>query len=143
MSRHQIHIFISHSWSYSDHYETLYDWIFRNNWSFGQASLNFRDYSVPRNDPIHNAKTDRALKKAIYNKIARSHVIVIPLGMYASHSKWIQKEIDGSIEKSKPILGVNPRGQLRRPSIVAGVAGKTVGWNKKSVVKGIWELYYG
>ena len=143
MSRHQIHIFISHSWSYSKHYETLYDWIFNNNWSFGQASLDFRDYSVPRNDPIHNAKTDRALKEAIYNKIARSHVIVIPLGMYASYSKWIQKEIDGSIEKSKPILGVNPWGQLRRPSTVAGVAEKTVGWNKESVVNGIWDLYYG
>jgi len=27
MSARQIHIFISHSWSYSGHYDTLSDWI--------------------------------------------------------------------------------------------------------------------
>ena len=96
MSTHQIHVFISHSWSYSKHYDTLADWIFNENWTSGQASLDFRDFSVPKDDPIHDADTDKALREAIYAKIARSHVIVIPTGMYANYSKWIKKEIEGA-----------------------------------------------
>ena len=143
MSTHQIHVFISHSWAYSGHYATLYDWIFGNNWRTGQASLVFRDYSVPKEDPIHNARSDRELRDAIYRKIARSHVVVIPTGMYVNHSKWIKKEITGASEKNKPVLGVNPWGQLRTSSVVAQAADQTVGWNKKSVVGGIWNLYRG
>src|SRR5437867_7077376 len=94
MSARQIHIFISHSWSYSGHYATLADWIFTQQWRVGQASLDMRNYSVPRSDPIHNATNDRQLRDAIYAQIARSHVIVIPTGMYAHYSKWIQKEIE-------------------------------------------------
>ena len=143
MSTHQIHIFVSHSWEYSSHYDTLRDWIFDGNWRVGQASMVFLDYSVPKNDPIHNAPSDRALRDAIFRKIARSHVVIIPTGMYANHSKWIRKEIDGARENDKPILGVNPRGQLRTSSVVRNVADETVGWNRKSVVDAIWKLYRG
>ena len=141
MSKHRIHIFISHSWSYSDHYDTLRDWIFNEKWRVGQASLNFYDFSVSKYDPVHKPANAKALREAIYRKIERSHVIVIPLGMYASYSNWIKKEIQGAELKSKPILGVNPWGQLRTPSVVGGAAQNTVGWNKKSIIRGIWELY--
>ncbi len=141
MSKHRIHIFISHSWSYSDHYDTLRDWIFNEKWRVGQASLNFYDFSVPKDDPVHKPANAKALREAIYRKIERSHVIVIPLGMYASYSNWIKKEIQGAELKSKPILGVNPWGQLRTPSVVGDAAQNTVGWNKKSIIRGIWELY--
>ena len=143
MSTHQIHVFISHSWSYSDHYDTLADWIFKTKWSQGQASLVFRDYSVPKNDPIHNAPSDQALKAAIFNHIARCHVVVIPLGMYANYSKWIKKEINGANYYTKVILGVDPWGQKRRSSVVANAATETVGWNRDSVVGAIWRLYRG
>jgi len=62
MSIKQIHVFISHAWSYSEHYDTLSDWIFEGNWSVGQASLDFRDYSVPIDDPVHDADNDKQLK---------------------------------------------------------------------------------
>lgn len=143
MSSHQIHIFISHAWAYSDHYETLSNWIFKENWSVGQASLNFQDFSVPKNDPIHNANNDTQLKNAIYNKISRSHVIIIPSGMYASYSKWIKKEIEGSKAYRKPILAVNPFGQQRKSGVVLDNADKAVGWNKKPVMDAIWNLYLG
>lgn len=141
MSTHQIHVFISHSWKYSGHYDTLSSWIFDYSWSFGQASILFCDYSVPKSDPIHNAPTDASLKAAIFNQIARSHVVVIPTGMYANYSKWIGKEIEGASTKGKPILAVNPWAQERKSSIVASAADKVVGWNSESVVAGIWQLY--
>ena len=141
MSTRQIHVFISHSWAYSGHYDKLSSWIFDGKWSIGQASLDFRDYSVPRDNPIHNAPSDRALKEAIYNQIARSHVIVIPTGMYASYSKWIGKEIDGAKYHSKPILAVNPEGQERKSSVVTTNADDIAGWTSKTVVSKIWGLY--
>ena len=139
--RTQIHVFISHSWAYSGHYDTLADWIFKQKWHVGQASLMLQDYSVPKGDPIHNAGSDRALQAAIFNQIARCHVVVIPLGMYANYSKWIQKEITGASPQAKPILGVDPWGQQRSSSVVANAAKEMVGWNSKSVVGGIWRLY--
>lgn len=142
MSTRQIHVFISHAWSYSDHDDTLSNWIFDEPWSVGQASLDFRDYSVPKDNPIHNAPTDRALKEAIYNQLARSHVVVIPSGMYASYSKWIQKEIDGAKQYGKPILAVNPWGQERKSGVVLDNADDAVGWNKQPLVNAIWNLYY-
>ncbi len=141
MSTHQIHVFISHSWAYSDHYEKLASWIFEGKWSSGQASLDFRDFSVPKNDPIHNAANDAQLKAAIYDKIARSHVIVIPTGMYSQYSKWIRKEIDGANHHKKPILAVNPWKQEKKSSVVLENAADTVGWNEEPVVGKIWKLF--
>lgn len=141
MSTRQIHVFISHAWAYSTDYSTLASWIFEERWSVGQASLDFRNFSVPKDNPIHNAASDRALKEAIFNQIARSHVVVIPMGMYAAYSQWIQKEIDGAGSYRKPILAVVPRGQKRTPGVVVDSAAKEVGWTKESVIKGIWDLY--
>lgn len=82
------------------------------------------------------------LRAAIYQQIARSHVVVIPTGMYSHYSKWIGKEISGAQQKGKPILAVDLRGAMRTSSIVGNSASKIVGWSSKSVVTGIWELYY-
>lgn len=141
MSIKQIHVFISHAWAHSEHYKTLAAWIFNEKWSVGQASLDFRDYSVPKSDPIHSANNDTQLKAALFDKISRSHVIVIPTGMYANYSKWIQKEIDGATFYKKKILAVNPWGAQRTSSVVSNAAHQTVGWNKETVIKGIWALY--
>jgi hypothetical protein len=141
MSTKQIHVFISHAWKHSGHYQTLANWIFNESWSVGQASLDFRNYSVPKDDPIHDADNDKQLEEAILKQIAMSHVIVIPTGMYTHYSKWIQKEIAGSLGFGKPILAVNPWGQQRQSEIVVDSATKLVGWTKNSVVNGIWELY--
>ncbi len=141
MAAHHINVFISHSWSYSGHYDTLSNWIFNEKWEIGQDSLIFHDYSVPKTDPIHNAPNTTLLRDAIYRKIFNSHVIVIPMGMYVNHGKWILEEINGAKKYYKPILAVNPWGQMRSSSIVQQHAKKHVGWQKRSVVSGIWELY--
>lgn len=141
MSTHQIHVFISHSWSYSEHYDTLASWIFGENWSVGQASLDFRNFSVPIDDPIHNANNDKQLKEALFNQISRSHVVVIPTGMYTKYSKWIQKEIDGAKLYEKPILAVNPWGQQRSSGVVVDNSDDFSGWNKQPIIDKIWNLY--
>ena len=142
MSSYQVHVFVSHSWAYSDHYEKIDEWLFDQVHRFGQASVRYHDYSVPKNDPIHHAPNERALQDAIFAKISRSHVVVIPTGMYANYSKWIRKEIDGARHWNKGILAVNPWGQQRKSSVVASAANTVVGWNRQSVVRGVWDLYY-
>ncbi|WP_284620757.1 TIR domain-containing protein [Aquabacterium humicola] len=141
MSTRQIHVFISHAWAYSEDYITLSTWIFDQRWRVGQASLDIHNYSVPRDDPFHDMGTERELREAIYNQIGRSHVVVIPVGMYASHSKWIQKEINGANYYEKPILAVIPRGKKRLSGVVVDNATREVGWTRESVIKGVWELY--
>jgi hypothetical protein len=138
---YQIGVFISHSWKYSNHYDTLAEWIFQKKWSVKGGSIEFIDYSIPKHDPIHNAQNATALQYAINNEIANSHVVVIPMGMYTNYSKWIQKEINGSRQFGKPILAVNPRAQERKASVVADAATKEVGWSSDSVVGAIWNLY--
>jgi MTH538 TIR-like domain (DUF1863) len=142
LSTRQIHIFISHAWSYSGHYDMLARWIFGEPWSAGQASLDFRDYSIPKNDPIHNVTSTAQLETAIFNQIANSHVVVIPSGMYANYSKWIQKEIVGAKRYNKPIVAVNPWGQEKRSGVVLSNADIGVGWNKQPLIDAIWKMYY-
>lgn len=137
---HQISIFISHSWSYSGHYNKLEEWIFQENWSFNNEPIEFFDLSVPKDNPIHNASNAEQLKNAIYARIQISDVVVIPTGMYSSHSKWIGKEIEGSLDYGKPILGVNPWSQERKAAVVQEVAKEVVGWSKESVINGIWRI---
>ena len=91
-----MNVFISHSWAYSDHYEKLSQWIFEESWSISGRPIEFFNTSVPRDNPIHYAANDATLQHAIYDRIAKSHVVVIPTGMYANYSKWIKKEIDGA-----------------------------------------------
>lgn len=141
MSQHNINLFISHAWKYSEHYKTVSEWIFDENWSVGQASLNFKDYSIPKDDPVHTNGTDKQLKEAIDAKVSRSSVILIMTGVYSTYSKWIQKEISLAKQYSKPILAVTPQGAQKTSTVVAEAATKSVGWTKKSVIGGIWELH--
>ncbi len=83
------------------------------------------------------------LEEAIFSKIQASHVIVSPTGMYSTYSKWIKREINGAKTYAKPILAVTPSGQEKQSGVVLGNAEAEVGWNKKSVVIGIWKLFRG
>ena len=80
-------LFISHSWAHSDAYERLVN-LLRT-----RPRFFFRDSSVPQNDPLHTNGTDRQLYNAIKNKISPSSVVLILAGVYATYSKWIDKEI--------------------------------------------------
>lgn len=95
---------------------------------------------MPKDDPIHYAPNDQMLQHAIYERIFRSDVVVIPTGMYANYSKWIGKEIDGSRFYRKAILAVDLWGKQRTSSVVRDAADEVVGWNKQSVIDALWRL---
>lgn len=135
-----MNIFISHSWAYSQHYDRLAEWIFGSSWSVNQQRIYFFDTSVPKHDPIHYAPNDQMLQQAIFERIFRSDVVVIPTGIYANYSKWIGKEIDGSRIYRKAILAVDLWAKQRTSSVVRNAADEVVGWNKQSVVDALWRL---
>lgn len=130
-------LFISHSWAYSDTYEKLVDLL------DDKLYFSYKNYSVPKDDPIHTNGTDNELYEAIKNKIQLTQVIVILAGVYATHSKWINKEIQiaqTAFTTTTPILAVQPWGAEKTSKTVKDAADKIVGWNTASIVSGIREL---
>lgn len=148
MLQYTVNVFISHSWHHSGHYDTLQSWIFERprivhnqGPMIGQILLRFHDNSVPKDDPIHTSGNAYQLESEISTKIFHSHVVVIPMGMYAHYSEWIKKEINIASLYRKPKLAVNLRGQERSPSTVRENTDEQAGWNQRSIIEKIWQLY--
>ena len=130
-------LFISHSWTYSNAYDNFCNLL-------DHASLFlYNNYSVPKDDPIHNTNNTSQLYAAIKNHVTPCHIVIIMAGVYATYSKWIDKEI--SIAKKefsnpKPILAVKPWGNTNVSTLVTTNADEVVSWNTSSIVTAIRKL---
>lgn len=130
------HLFISHSWSYSDQYSNLVNLL-------DQASyFDYQNRSIPKDDPVHSG-TDKELSEAIKNHMMSCGIVLVLAGVYASYSKWIDKEIKiakSAFSSPKPILAIEPWDSDRTSQMVKDNADKIVGWNTNSIVSAIKEL---
>lgn len=130
-------LFISHSWAYGDAYEKLVGML------DGANYFPYRNHSVPKNDPIHNAPNQAALRQAIRNKMSGCHAIIVLAGVYSSYSKWINEEIvlaNKGFATPKPIVAIQPWGAEKTSKIVKDSADIIVKWNTSSIVSGIREV---
>lgn len=127
------HLFISHSWTYSDAYERLVGLLDNARY------FSYKNYSVPKYDPIHNASNTWELKAAIRNQMQHASCVLILAGVYATYSKWINIEIELAKELGKTIIAIEPRASERTSSVVKQAANKVVGWNTNSIVGAIRE----
>ena len=130
-------LFISHSWSYSDSHDKLVGLL------DARPYFAYRNYSVPKDDPIHNARSATALRAAIQRQMGPSGVVLILAGVYATHSKWINVEIalaQSGFAVPKPIVAIEPWASEKTSSRVKQAAVRIVRWNKDSVIKAIREL---
>lgn len=127
-------LFISHSWTYSDAYDGLVSLLAE------RPYFEYRDHSVPKDDPIHTNGTDGELYLAIENKVNYCSAVIILAGVYSSYSKWINKEIKIAKDLKKPIIAVEPWGSERTSIVVKENADRVVKWNTESVVKAIKDL---
>lgn len=130
-------LFISHSWTYSDAYEKLIGLLDND------SNFSYKNYSVPKDDPIHTKGTDKELYQAIKNQMSSCSVVLILAGVYASYSKWINKEIKIAQEEfstPKKIIAIEPWGSEKTSTVVKDAADKIVKWNSSSVISAIKEL---
>ena len=124
-------LFISHSWAYRKVYNDLKGLL------NAKLYFSYKDYSVPEDDPIHNAGSDSELKAAIKRQIQPASCIIILAGVYATYSKWINIEIELAKSMNKKIIAIQPWAAERTSSVVKNAADKIVGWNTNSVVGAI------
>lgn len=127
-------LFISHSWSYSDAYEKLVKML------DSDSNFIYKNYSVPKNDPIHNAIYDYQLKAAIKNQMQHASCVLILAGVYASYSKWINIEIQIANEMNKKIIAIEPWGSEKTSVIVKSNADKIVKWQSSSIINAIKNI---
>lgn len=127
----QYNIFISHSWAYGTQYDNLLRLLNQNPY------FDYKNYSVPKNDPIHNAPTDYQLRAAIKRQMQPASCILILAGVYSTYSKWINIEIQLAKEMNKKIIAIEPWGSQRTSLVVKNAANEIVGWNTNSIIKAI------
>lgn len=133
MSDRIYNLFISHSWTYGDTYDKLVSML------NDAEGFKFKNYSVPKNDPIHNAGTEKELAQAIENQIVMASAVLILAGVYSTYSKWINKEIEIAKRLQKKIIAIEPWASEKNSAVVKDNADKIVGWNTSSIVKAICE----
>jgi hypothetical protein len=128
-------LFISHSWGYGDQYSNLVRLL------DGAPNFSYRNYSVPKDDPVHNAPSQAALRAAIKQQMVFCSVILVVAGKYATFSSWIKNELEiAAVDYDKAILGIRPFGSTQVSSVVQEVAHKIVNWSTSSIVSAIREL---
>lgn len=130
-------LFISHSWAYSDAYEKLINLL------NSASRFEYRNYSVPMNDPIHTAKNDAQLRAAIKQQMQYASAVLVLAGVYSSYSRWINEEIAlaaSGFSVPKPIIAIEPFGAERTSKVVKSAADRIVAWNTNSIVTAIREL---
>lgn len=127
-------LFISHSWTYSDMYERLLNLLNQD------TNFSYKNYSVPRNDPIHNAVNQQQLKDAIKNQMSYASCVLVLAGVYSTYSKWINIEIDlakNGFSTPKKIIAIQPWGAERTSSTVKDAADMIVNWQSSSIIQAI------
>ena len=135
MATKTYNLFISHSWAYSDAYDRLVGLL------DAAPNFSYRNYSIPRDDPVHDAPNVAALYAAIKMQMTFCHTVVILAGVYATYSKWIEREIEcAKRDLFKPLVAIQPWGSERTSTIVRDNADRLVGWSTSSVVSAIREL---
>ena len=131
----QYSLFISHAWTYSDAYQkfcALLD---------NDPYFHYRNYSIPKDDPVHNAPNEQLLYDAIKNKISYCQIVIIMAGKYSTYSKWIQKEIKiAKYDFKKPVLAVKPWANTQVSDFVRQRADMLVNWNSSSIISAIRDL---
>lgn len=123
-------IFISHSWQYTNTLEVLRNLIDERGYFNSTYEESTKDKPV-------NSDDESYVKRMLAQKIGNSNVILTLAGVYASHSSWMQWELDKAIELGVPIIGVIPRGQERISAIVSSRSVVDIKWNTESIVSAI------
>lgn len=137
-------VFVSHAWAYSERYTGVIGLL--DTAQSNISAFNYRDYSVPKHDPIVDPSEDVKISKLtalLKEQIRLSSCIIVPAGMYVNNRFWIQKELDlakTGFTYPKKIVGIKRRGQERTPVDLIEQCDAMVAWNSNSLAAAISEV---
>lgn len=126
-------LFISHSWSYNERYNSMVSLL------DSRPYFVWTNYSVPENKAFVGL-TNAELIDQIKNQIRPVQCVIIIGGMWTNYSDWIQLEMEFAKDIGKPILGVRPRSARVMPQAVVEAADLVVNWNTESIIEGIRQI---
>lgn len=123
-------VFISHSWSHHDDLEALRNLI-------NQRPYFHANYSeVSRDEPINSINASY-IRTRLRERLQSADVIIALAGIYASHSQWMEWELDTALSLGKRIIGLVPRGNERVSAMVSSRASTITRWNTESIITAI------
>lgn len=123
-------VFISHSWDHSADLQGLRRLLNER----GYLNVEFKE--VSKLEPI-NSLNASYVKARLKEKILGSDIVIGLAGIYASHSDWMEWELDTALSNDVPVIGVIPRGQVRSSTTVTSRSRVDVKWNTESIVSAI------
>lgn len=123
-------VFISHSWDYVNDLKNL------RNLLKTRSYFNVDFSEVPPSAPIKSQNADY-IKRVLREKINQSDIVLGLAGIYASHSEWMEWELDTALSCRIPVVGVIPRGQTNLSRVVTSRSIIDVGWGTESIVNAI------
>lgn len=127
-------LFISHSWAYGDAYDRLIELLNSDRY------FSYKNYSVPKDSPIHNAPYEWQLKEAIKNQMQHASCVLVLAGVYSTYSKWINIELDlakNGFYSPKKIIAIEPWAAEKTSTVVKSKADYIVKWQTSSIVQAI------
>lgn len=123
-------IFISHSWAHHA------DLIALRNLLNSRGYFNVEFTEASKETPI-NSLSAIYIKSRLKDKIINSDVVLALAGIYASHSEWMEWELDTAVKNNIPIIGIIPRGQERISTVVYSRSKVDVKWYTESIIEAI------
>lgn len=123
-------VFVSHSWDNSEDLKNLKILLEEKKY----FKVEFKE--VTKEEPI-NSTSATYIKSVLSNKIKNADIVIGLAGVYASHSDWMEWELDKALEHETPIIGVIPWGQQRVSTMVTSRSIEDVRWNTDSIVNAI------
>lgn len=123
-------VFISHSWDHNKVLQDLKDLI------DGRGYFPAEYTQIEKTCPI-NSDLAWVIKANITKRLESSDIVLAIAGIFASHSEWMQWEMDKAKEIGLKIIGVVPRGQERISQEVLYRSVVDVRWNADSIVDAI------
>lgn len=123
-------IFVSHSWDHSGDLTRLRTLLNQR----GYFNVEFKE--VSKFEPINSADAPY-IKNRLKAKILESDIVIGLAGVYASHSDWMEWELDAALSNGIPVIGVIPFGNTRSSTMVTSRSKADVRWNTESIVSAI------
>jgi hypothetical protein len=123
-------VFISHSWSHIEDLRSL------RNLLENRGYFNVEFEEATPDIPI-NSDNAYYVRQRLKQKISNSDIVLGIAGIYASHSEWMEWELDKALELGISIVGVIPRGAERISTVVSSRSKQDVRWNTESIVEAI------